>query len=249
MRNPVTGGEAADYLREIERAFVALRGGPLFLTPADWEVARSWEERGIPLSVALSGIREALSEGGSISTRTPLRRCTRAVEGAFAALRRQAAGAAPPPAEPAADPGGARNGPRRPGEELERLAASLREGTFSLAGAEGEARTAVRAAAGRVMSLAGAVGSGVAGSRAVGSGVAESQAVEDQLAAIERELLARLQAALAPAAREKIEADARRALAGHRTRMPEPVWREAFAGAVRRRVREAFGIPPLTLAG
>lgn len=222
-----------DYLREVERVFVALRGGAPFLTPADWEVARRWEERGIPLRLALSGIRAALGSHGAIAPRTPLRSCSAAVEREFAALRRQRAGAAPPPA---AAPPDDRSG-------LEELAETLRRWTpdpgLVAPGRAAEARAAARAAADRVSSL----GVPVAGPEGARGGCFESR-----LGEIDRDLLDRLRTALAPAARERISAHARRALAGHRARMPEPGWREAVAQAVRRRVRESLGVPPLTLA-
>ena len=234
--------EPPDYLREIERVFVPLRGGTLFLTPADWEVARGWEERGIPLAAALSGIRAALSGGGPFSPRTPLRHCAPAVEAAFAALRRRAAGAAPPAAGttlPAAratlSAAGAGRDSRR---GLDLLAEALVRWTPDRAAisnpeAAGAARVAARAAAAGVREL----------------DAASAPEFEDRLAALERELLDRLRAALAPAVREKVAEEARRALAAHRGRMPEAVWRESLAQAVRRRVAAALGVPAFSPAG
>ena len=37
-----------DYFRTIEEAFVELRGAPLLLSPDDWQIARTWWERGVP---------------------------------------------------------------------------------------------------------------------------------------------------------------------------------------------------------
>ena len=244
--------EPPDYLREIERVFVPLRGGTLFLTPADWEVARGWEERGIPLAAALSGIRAALSGGGPFSPRTPLRHCAPAVEAAFAALRRRAAGAAPPtppaaattlpapattlPAAGATPP--AAGAGRDSWRGLDLLAEALVRWTPDRAAisnpeAAGAARAAARAAAAGVREL----------------DAASAPELEDRLAALERELLDRLRAALAPAIREKVAAEARRALAAHRGRMPEAVWRESLAQAVRRRVAAALGVPAFSPAG
>jgi hypothetical protein len=41
--------EAHRYFRELEEFFIDLRGAPLQLSPADWQVSKRWYERGIPL--------------------------------------------------------------------------------------------------------------------------------------------------------------------------------------------------------
>ena len=248
--------EPPDYLREIERVFVPLRGGTLFLTPADWEVARGWEERGIPLAAALSGVRAALSGGGPFSPRTPLRHCAPAVEAAFAALRRRAAGAAPPAAgttlpAPATTPPAAGATPSAAGATPPAAGAGRdsRRGLDLLAEAL-DRWTPDRAA----ISNPEAAGAARAAARAAAAGVRELDAAsapefEDRLAALERELLDRLRAALAPAVREKVAGEARRALAAYRGRMPEAVWRESLAQAVRRRVAATLGVPTFSPAG
>lgn len=219
----MTREDPPDYFRAVERAFVRLGGGAAFLTPADWDLVRSWEQREIPLAIALSGIRSALLRRRPTSPRTPLRHCAAAVEEAFAARRRGSAGA---PTGPAAEPA--------PRERLERLADSLREwtpapGAPCAPNLANELEAAVRSAAERVSRLR------------------PDARVETRLAAIEKELVERLQAALPAPAREKIARDSRLALSAHRARMPASAGREALARAVHRRVREAFGIRPLTL--
>ena len=37
------------YFQAIEETFVRLRGAPLLLSPADWQVARRWHRDGVPL--------------------------------------------------------------------------------------------------------------------------------------------------------------------------------------------------------
>jgi len=44
------------YYTEIEEAFVRRRGKHLILGTLDWDLMRSWEKKGIPLRVVLSGI-------------------------------------------------------------------------------------------------------------------------------------------------------------------------------------------------
>lgn len=45
-----------NYYTEIEEAFVRRRGKNLLLSPIDWAMIEGWQERGIPLHVALRGI-------------------------------------------------------------------------------------------------------------------------------------------------------------------------------------------------
>ncbi len=45
-----------NYYTEIEETFVRRRGKNLLLSPIDWAMIESWQERGIPLHVALRAI-------------------------------------------------------------------------------------------------------------------------------------------------------------------------------------------------
>ena len=45
-----------NYYTEIEETFVRRRGKNLFLSPLDWAMIESWQERGIPLHVVIRSI-------------------------------------------------------------------------------------------------------------------------------------------------------------------------------------------------
>jgi hypothetical protein len=49
-----------DYFRQIERHFGIRRGGPLLLSPRDWQIVERWHDRGISLDAVLRGINRAL---------------------------------------------------------------------------------------------------------------------------------------------------------------------------------------------
>ncbi len=219
---------APDYFREVERAFVSLRGGAAFLTPADWQVVNDWEQRGIPLSAALAGIRAVFSGRTAVSRKMPLGRCAAAVELAFDARRRQSAGTARLP-------------PRAGGGCLEERLAAL-AGTLDRWTPEGGAAPPPGAAA----AVAAAREQIVALARETPPDAPDSE-VESRLEKIDERLLAAMEAMLGPAARGMIAQEAARALAAHRERMTDPVYRDALARAVRRRVRLALGLPSLTL--
>jgi len=47
------------YFSEIEDTFIRRRGKHLMLSPIDWALIESWKERGVPLHVAVRGIEHA----------------------------------------------------------------------------------------------------------------------------------------------------------------------------------------------
>jgi hypothetical protein len=74
------------YFKAIEEAFVQLRGAPLLLSPADWQVARRWHQAGIPLDLVRQTLEEVFAKRrereakGRVSS---LRYVARAVEAAW----------------------------------------------------------------------------------------------------------------------------------------------------------------------
>lgn len=215
-----------DFFRAVERTFLGLRGSGLVLSPADWDLVRRWEERGIPLEVVLSGIRTTFSGKVRVSSRMPLGECARAVEAAFDARRVRQAGAAAP-----------RHAAPESGTDRERLVGHLRHWSpdrTRLATPElaDDLVAAARDAAARIERL--------------GNSADASASAGETVRVIENDLVIRLQAALPDAAREEIETEVRSRLAPYRTRMPEATWRRTFDQSVRRRVGEFFGLGPLT---
>jgi hypothetical protein len=78
------------YFQAIEEIFVELRGAPLLLSPADWQVARRWQREGIPLDLVRSTLEEVFAkrkERGARGKISSLRYCAPAVEAAWADLR------------------------------------------------------------------------------------------------------------------------------------------------------------------
>lgn len=74
------------YFQAIEEVFVALRGAPLLLSPADWQVARRWHREGIPLDLVkrtLSEVFEKRKERGAKGKISSLRYCAPSVEAAW----------------------------------------------------------------------------------------------------------------------------------------------------------------------
>jgi hypothetical protein len=81
--NDVNDGEELRYFQSLEEAFIRLRGAPLLLSPADWQVAQRWRALGIPLDFAITAMAELFArrrERGAEDRVSSLRYCARAVE-------------------------------------------------------------------------------------------------------------------------------------------------------------------------
>lgn len=94
------------YYRTIADRFIALRGAPFALSPADIGLISVWEAAGIPLETVLEGIEDSFSlrpgrahAPGKIRT---LSFCRAAVERAFERRKERAVGGKRPSAETAA---------------------------------------------------------------------------------------------------------------------------------------------------
>jgi hypothetical protein len=86
----VASGLAEDtdhaYFLAIEDFFVRLRGAPLLLSPADWQVARRWHRQGLPLEVVRRALEDVFArrrERGARGRISSLRYCAPAVEAAW----------------------------------------------------------------------------------------------------------------------------------------------------------------------
>jgi len=78
------------YFQAIEEVFVRLRGAPLLLSPADWQVARRWHRDGVPLELVRGALEEVFArrkERGAKGRISSLRYCAPAVEAAWAELQ------------------------------------------------------------------------------------------------------------------------------------------------------------------
>jgi len=91
-----TGSESTEpdpdhaYFQAVEEIFVELRGAPLLLSPADWQVARRWHQDGVPLDLVRRTLAEVFAkrkERGAKGKISSLRYCAPAVEAAWADLK------------------------------------------------------------------------------------------------------------------------------------------------------------------
>ena len=91
----------AEYFQQIERHFGLRRGGPLLLSPRDWQLVQTWYERAIPLAVAKQAINRAFDRIAASAPESArinsLRYCEQDLESLLEEHRSAQVGGAPPP--------------------------------------------------------------------------------------------------------------------------------------------------------
>lgn len=83
------------WFEAIEKTFIRLRGAPLLLSPADWQVARRWRRQGIPLELIEQTLEQVFlqrAERGARDKVNSLRYCAQAVEAAWSEMQDLLAG-------------------------------------------------------------------------------------------------------------------------------------------------------------
>ena len=199
------------WFRAVEDAFVRLRGAPLLLSPADFQVAQRWRLEGVPLALVVASLEEVFARRRERGTRgriNSLRYCAPAVDAAWAEVRElQGPSRRAVAAEPAVE------------ERLALLAESL-------PGALAERESWQR----RLHELGGS-----------------AEEVETALRGLDDELLAAAEAALAPAARDRLDAEVVEILEGLRDRFPDRELEALRSQLRRQRLRRLVGLPVLTL--
>ena len=95
------------YFSEIEDTFIRRRGKHLMLSPIDWALIESWKERGVPLHVALRAIEHAFDSHEAKKRKRSVKSllyCQEEVEAQYAEwLETRVGGQEPPASESTAD--------------------------------------------------------------------------------------------------------------------------------------------------
>ena len=220
------------YSQAVERLFRERTGGLLTLAPADWDQIDRWWSAGVPLWIALDGLREAMRRTGSrgdARRMRSLRYCAPSIEERFAAWTRARAGASIDAETPLSD-----------SQALVRQPPSGRPAALLLL-REGEDRAARRGLS-HVVALLEAIR-------------LEVEAIRPEMdAPAERLWLDELDERLSLRLVEVVEADvilslrlhAQEELEPHRARMTPDAFERTLERLVRRRLRDRLGVPLLS---
>jgi hypothetical protein len=227
-----TNDEAEDYYAAVERHFVSLRGSPLFVSPAEWQLIHRWREAQIPLRVVKQGLDQAFANRKS---HRPIRRlsyCRQTVEACYRRFREAVAGVGK--SGPATEERLAEER-RNVQEYLDRLVSKLEVARDGLTDVR-----PLRAAIDRVVKQLSVLND--ASREPLGL-----DELERELGALEAELVETAESVLEPEERAACREAAEHSLRDYRSRMPEDVLESARRSAYLKRVRSRFALPALSL--
>ncbi len=215
-------GADSGYFAAAEAAFIRRRGTPFLLSPKDFALLNEWRALGVPVEAIEQGIDDAFAhreERGASGRVNSLAYCRDAV--LLAWERRAEAAIGRGTGRTADEP--------ESGAALSALAARLTE----LATARPDLEAVLASAARSVLRLA-----------ASGKG---SAAAEDALARLDKRLAGALYDALPAAERERVDAEVAAQLSRARVRLDDETSEKTVRALRRRAVREALGVPRLSL--
>jgi len=233
MADERSGDEAEDYYAAVERHFVSLRGSPLFVSPAEWQLIHRWRETQIPLRVVKQGLDQAFANRKS---HRPIRRlsyCRQTVDASYRRFREAIAGAGQ--AGPGMEERTA-EGRSNVHDYLNRLVMKLVAARHGMTDVRSPMREAIDRAVKQLSAL------DEASKEPLGL-----DELERELGALEAALIETAESVLEPAERAACREAAELSLRDYRDRMPKDVLESAQRSAYLKRVRSRFDLPALSL--
>lgn len=232
MNRPAREDSASDhaYFLALEEAFIRLRGAPLLLSPADWQVAKRWRGKGIPLEMAIrvmERIFERQRESGASSGIRSLRYFQTAVLRSWQRVLELGGG-------------------DRDDLEVEEMDLAARLGRLAAAlpseTVERQEPSAGDTSPERILAIA---LEGIAEAITGSSGPVRD--VESKLQRLDRSMLDRVREQLDPETLADLEGAAAASLAEVSERLAPEERERTLRLLVRRRLRQQFGLPVLSL--
>ncbi|MDQ3800993.1 MAG: hypothetical protein M3384_16345 [Acidobacteriota bacterium] len=230
-----------NYFSEIEETFNRRRGKYLFLSPIDWALIESWQERGVPLHVILRGIEKVFDGVDSQPKRRrsvkSLMYCREEIEAQYEEWLERQIGKSQANGDGNGDGASGQTGRETSLFSDENLRAHLENAALGLASAqakaEGELREVLLRAAGRLAELE--------------KNFADAESLEQSLNDLEQ----LIDAALLQTADEKtlapLKAETEKRMAQYRGKMEKEVFDRTFDLMLLKHLREAAEIPRLSL--
>ncbi|MGI8494747.1 MAG: hypothetical protein ACR2L1_05475 [Pyrinomonadaceae bacterium] len=222
-----------NYFSEIEETFNRRRGKHLFLSPLDWAMIETWQQRGVPLHVVLRGIEKVFD---GIDAKAPRRRsvkslmyCREEIEAQHEEwLERQIGNN--DGAEGEQSESMAANSDFSREAILEHLETSGAQITKAVAKAKGELSETLARVSGRLDELK--------------TTFADAETLEDALTDLEKLIDAAL---LSEASDSAAKTGIEKQLASYKSKMDAEAYRQTFELMFLKRLREDARIPRLSL--
>ena len=247
-----------DYFTEIEDTFIRRRGKHLLLSPMDWALIESWKEMGVPLHVALRGIERAFDSHEAKNRKRSVKTllyCQEEVEVQYAEWLESRVGShqKAQEAQEVAERGATALSAEAVTPESDKTAfpRSLilryldrsREALIKLCqerrqSMEDEFCEAVNRAAALLSELE---------SDYATSAQPEARKLEDSLTGIERMLDGAIRRVISEPDFESARAETELQLDEYRRHMDNVTYEQTFENLLRKRLRELFGVPRLSL--
>lgn len=231
------------YFSEIEDTFVRRRGKHLLLSPIDWALIESWKERGVPLHVAIRAIEHAFDSYEAKKHKRTVKTllyCQEEVEAQYAEWLESRVGSHD---EGAAVEG---NDDQRTAfprdvvrQHLERSVNEINE-LFEArrASSEDELTEALSRAANLLAEVQDEYLNAVR---------PDTRKLEESLSGIDRMLDAAIQSALTEADSQAAQTEIDAQLKPYKRQMEKAVFEQTRENLMRKRLREHFGVPRLSL--
>jgi hypothetical protein len=228
------------YFSEIEDTFIRRRGKHLMLSPIDWALIESWKERGVPLHVALRGIEHSFDSYDSKKHKRTVKTllyCQEEVEAQYAEWRESRVGSH----DEKADPGPASDtSPFSRDAILDHLARSLDE-IQQLAKQRKEEDTFGEALA-RAVALLTEIRDDYSS-----SANPDTRKLEESLTGIDRLLDDSIRAVVTETELATILAEIDSQVKPYKRHMDKPTFEQTRDNLLRKRLRDHFGVPRLSL--
>lgn len=216
-----------NYYTEIEETFVRRRGKNLLLSPIDWALIEGWQERGIPLHVALRAIEnvfDGFDKKPSTRTIKGLLYCREEIEAQFEEWLRAQAGKSPEDTVAASEELTAEN----VSSHISNLIADLKEIKIERCGED------IDRAVSRLEELRSTLGE-------------DFEHVDRSLSDIEKLLDEALLTNSDTEHLNKLEIDVRDQLKPYKAAMEKDAYAATYRLMLLKRLREDYGVPRLTL--
>jgi hypothetical protein len=229
------------YFSEIEDTFIRRRGKHLMLSPIDWALIESWKERGVPLHVALRGIEHAFdSHDAKKHKRTvkTLLYCQEEVEAQYAEWQESRVGSHEDADSRREDE---KTSPFSPSTVLAHLERSWEELT-NLSNQREEQQDEL----GEALNRAAALLSEIKGDYA-SAAQPDTRRLEESLTGIERMLDTAMRAVTNEPDFASMSAGIDSQLKPYKRLMDKPAFEQTHENLLRKRLRERFGVPRLSL--
>jgi hypothetical protein len=234
-----------EYFTEIEEAFVRLRGKSLLLSPMDWDLMQSWKDDGVPLRVVLRSLEKVFESHQAKARRRPIQSlsyCKGEVEAQFGEWREARVGAAEPEASTTGSSDSNPFGKDAVLAHLERSRVKLLELKIKRAEAMGGGfvidvtHIALCEAIARLGVLIGEF-----------EKVPNAEKLENELGLIERSIDEAIDLATFDDTRAEARAAAVELLKPYKSNMEPEVYERQIELLLKKRLREIYGVPRLSL--